>query len=178
VKKVYCFTFIVLALYACCSQRSAVEVVPVYLCKWTDLIDNRSPNDIVQIPMKEFVVKQNLHAILDTIIMTTEKCQKYKDAGIEFSFWVYIFNNKSITINIENVNIHCFNVEICDGVFSYRGYPFYYSGIFLDDLFEETGQTINKRMVKRKDMEYLVDTGLQWTFFYEDENFRTFTFDD
>jgi len=93
-------------------------------------------------------------------------------------FWAYIFNNKSITINIENVNIHCFNVEICDGVFSYKGYPFYFSGIFLDDLFEETGQTINKRMVKRKDMEYIVDVGLQWTFFYEDENFRVFTFDD
>lgn len=176
-----------IAFFSCsCKYRIPQEIVPICKCTWSDVIENRLPKDIVYVPLEEFEVKDNLFGILDTIIDATENCKKYYSAGIEFSFWSYRSDDK-IIVCIENVNINCFNLRNCNGFFSYKGYPFYYDGIFFPDFFEKKEQVSYGRSVKQlktkiKRIEYNVEVieerGSYWYFIYENGKLKIMDFDD
>lgn len=108
-------------LFGCTNQKRIIlkdmevvlndpeeETIPVYRCTWNDMIENRPSKDLINTSLKLLEVKDNLYNVLDSVINRTKKCPKYKDVKLRFLFLVYGFNNK-LTINIENINLNCFN---------------------------------------------------------------------
>jgi len=176
----------VVSIFCSCKCRIPQEIVPIYRCSWNEVIEKRLPKDIVYAQLETFEVKENLFGLLDTIIESAKICKKYDTAGIEFVFWTYRTDNK-IIVCIENVNINCFDLSKCDGFFSYKGYPFYYDGIFFSDYFIKTGQVASMRYVKKmktkiKRIEYDIETvyerGSYWYFVYENGELKIKEFND
>ena len=177
----------VVSFFCSCKYRTPQETVPIFNCSWNDVIEKRLPKDIAYAQLEVFEVKKSLLNILDTIINAVKFCEKYNTAGIEFAFWTYRTDNK-IIVCIENVNINCFDLSNCDGFFSYKGYPFYYDGIFFSEFFEKKEQVVNRRYVKKmkpkiKRIEYNIETvnderGSYWYYVYENGELKIMEFDD
>ena len=179
-----------LLFFSCSIQRGKkVEEDYWYTCSWNISIDNRRPQDILNISLEVFEVKENLFCLLDSIVEEAEKCPKYKISGIEFMFWSFLSGyNRDTVICIENISIDCINLKNKDGIFFHKGYPFYFSGFFFQEFFETTEEITTRRSVemkiKVKNKEYVVnndtdsDRGSYWYYLYKNGNLKISSFDN
>lgn len=103
--------------------------------------NNHKINDSITLHLRIFEPDISLYSLLDSIVEAVNHCPNPKPGKLEFVFMVYIDHCK-INISVFTINNFLYDYSLCNAMFTYNGYRFYYQGSFLSCFFIDKNKVI------------------------------------
>ena len=123
-------------------------------------------NDSVNLDLNLLELKPDLMPLLDSIIDAVRNCPTI-DSNSDFIFSAY-FQDKQLNVVIESIGKERFDYTICNAIFYYKGYKFYYLGVIVNTYFEIKNQLLHFRCVNPDKLEKDIDdSGSDWHYVLE-----------
>ena len=122
-------------------------------------------NDSVSLDLNLLELKPDLMPLLDSIIDAVRNCPTI-DSNSDFIFHAY-FQDKQLNVVIESVKGKV-DYTICNAIFYYKGFKFFYFGVLIDIYFEDKNQLLHFRCINPNKFEKDIDdSGSDWHYVFE-----------
>ena len=138
-----------------------------------------SKEDLIEVNLPLLEVKEKLHPILDSLIVSINNCERYQNLPLGFVFYTQQDSaSERLLLHIENVSkLQEVNYKIYDGIFYYKGYQFSLSGVIIPDLFRELDQKVKLFSIKEEKLLNMYDEYGEffysmWVYVYDKSNFE------
>lgn len=175
--KILIYVFVILLLlffWGCSSLRTEF----VNLHKYSD-------KDYITKEFEVYRVNECLYPILDSIIMKTEICPIYQGLKDRIGFYFNIYKRyipgttefspyPNLLVNVIYAPKFENHAKWTDAVFNYKGYDFYFFGIFISDFLEKTNEFVTIRCIDpdKYQMDYLAREyeDMYWGYEYRNDS--------
>jgi hypothetical protein len=151
---------------SCNSKKQDTEIEENYPYTLKDYVTKK---------FKVYEIKQDIITILDSIIESTNNCERFKNTQIMYAVSIeYYFDDIRITIpEYKHYDLLLYDA---DALFFYKGYQFIYFGRLLNKCFNETETIVERHCIKPVDIplnEICIDDSIKplscWHYCYKND---------
>lgn len=170
------YSFIILAVFSLLLAQCKVKEQNIdneYEIEVMDIILNPPVYDSITVEQRIIIPKTIVLPILDSIVKSVNKCPspfRYSELPLRINIHAYEEGSKQYLLLATYTNKLGIGATY---IFNYLNYDFFYSGVFLKELFEDTGIIVNNQYADpMKTISDIDDRGFVWILMVNDSDFE------